>query len=118
METEMNQELSLGESLTTKHEEFFEIASKKSYRAEYLNAKDKKVSLTFQNTNQYLSGMYELADGLEILGGKTGTTTKAGKCLVMFVKAKNGNIYFAELFGAETLDGLYASMNQLLEVVE
>lgn len=25
METEMNQELSLGESLTTKHEEFFDM---------------------------------------------------------------------------------------------
>lgn len=101
-----------------KHEEFFEISSKKSYKAYYENANGMAVSLTFQNTNQYMAGKYELLDGIELLGGKTGTTNKAGKCLALFVRAQNGNIYLAEVFGAETLDDLYFLMNQLLGIID
>ncbi len=97
-----------------KYEEFFEITSKKSYTAYYKNAKGASVSLTFRNTNQYMAGKYELVEGIELLAGKTGTTNKAGKCLTLFVRAQDGKLYLAELFGAETLDDLYFFMNQLL----
>lgn len=100
-----------------KHEEFFEIASKERYTSYYKNAKGASVSLTFRNTNQYMAGRYELADGIELLAGKTGTTSKAGKCLTLFVRAQDGKLYLAELFGAETLDDLYFFMNQLLEII-
>lgn len=101
-----------------KYEEFFEIASKKSYTAYYKNAKGASVSLTFKNTNQYMAGKYELADGIELLAGKTGTTNKAGKCLTLFVRARDQKLYLVELFGAETLDDLYFFMNQLLEIID
>lgn len=101
----------------SKHEEFFEIASKKSYKAYFKNAKGADVSLTFKTTNQYMSGKYKIADGIELLAGKTGTTTKAGKCLTLFVRARDGKLYLAELFGAGTLDDLYFFMNQLLEII-
>ncbi len=61
-----------------------------------------------------MAGKYELVEGIELLAGKTGTTNKAGKCLTLFVRAQDGKLYLAELFGAETLDDLYFFMNQLL----
>ena len=68
----------------------------------------------FASTNQFLWGSYQLPDGLILIGGKTGTTNKAGCCLALYVKDAEGNCYIAEIFGAESYETLYPSMIQLL----
>jgi len=68
----------------------------------------------FTSTNQFLWGTYQLPDGLTLLGGKTGTTNKAGCCLTLYVKDEGGNCYIAEIFGAESYEALYPCMIQLL----
>ena len=73
--------------------------------------------LTFANTNQFLTGEYKLPDGLTLLGGKTGTTNKAGYCLAIYVTDPEGNCYIAEIYGAESAEILYSSMIQLLECI-
>ena len=75
---------------------------------------DSLITLSFTSTNQFLWGTYQLPEGLKLLGGKTGTTNKAGCCLVLYVQDKNNNCYIAEIFGAESYEALYVSMIQLL----
>ena len=100
------------------YEEFFEIAGKGSYEIRYTNKDDLLVFYTINNTNHYLNGKREIPEGIEILGGKTGYTNAAGRCLVMYVKAPDGKLYMAEIFGAPDYEGLYGAMNALLGILK
>ena len=99
------------------YEEFFEIAGKGSYEIRYTNKDDLLVFYTINNTNHYLNGKREIPEGIEILGGKTGYTVAAGRCLVMYVKTPDGKVYIAEIFGAQDYEVLYDAMNALLEML-
>ena len=98
------------------HEAFFEIAQHGEYTVTCLDSDGDERSLKMKNTNQYLSGKKKTPEGITILGGKTGYTDLAGRCLVMYVKAEDGKTYIAELFGATSIDKLYSTMTRLLEV--
>lgn len=94
-------------------EEFLGIIDLGSINADVLRG-DSLKTLSFTSTNQFLWGTYQLPEGLKLLGGKTGTTNKAGCCLVLYVQDINNNCYIAEIFGAESYEALYVSMIQLL----
>jgi len=98
-------------------EVFFEITKNKEYEVTFLDSKGKEKSLLMKSTNQYLRGKQALPEGITILGGKTGYTDLAGRCLVLYVKTEEGKLYIAELFGAKDLDTLYTVMSRLLEIV-
>lgn len=63
------------------NKDFAEITGKKSVTVDFISPEEK--SLTYQNHNRLLS-MYEYC-----IGGKTGYTMSAGRCLVSFAE-KNG----------------------------
>lgn len=94
-------------------EEFLGIINLSSIEVDVLRGESLK-TFTFVSTNQFLSGNYSLPDGITLLGGKTGTTNKAGCCLTLYVQDANGNCYIAEIFGAESYETLYPCMIQLL----
>lgn len=94
-------------------EEFLGIIESGSINADVLRGLTLK-TLSFTSTNQFLWGTYQLPEGIKLLGGKTGTTNKAGCCLTLYVQDKNDNCYIAEIFGAEDYEALYTSMIQLL----
>ena len=94
-------------------EEFLGIIELGSIEADVLSGESLK-TLSFTSTNQFLWGTYKLPEGITFLGGKTGTTNKAGCCLVLYVQDKNNDCYIAEIFGASSYEALYVSMIQLL----
>ena len=94
--------------------EFLGIIDTGSIKVNVLQSNSRVKTYTFTSTNQFLSGNYALPDGLIMLGGKTGTTNKAGCCLALYVIDKDGDCYIAEIFGAGSYDALYMSMIQLL----
>ena len=98
-------------------DKFFEIAKNEKYTATCLNAEGAEKILQLKNTNQYLAGRKRLPEGITILGGKTGFTNAAGRCLVMYVETADGKCYIAEMFGAESIDSLYFAMNQMLDLI-
>ena len=71
-----------------------------------------------KNSNHYLAGKKEIPEGITILGGKTGYTDLAGRCLVMYVQTEDGRKFIIELFGAPDTNTLYEAMNHLLEVAK
>ncbi len=94
-------------------EEFLGIIDLGSINVDVLRGNSLK-TFTFTSTNQFLSGLHKLPEGITLLGGKTGTTNKAGCCLTLYVKDQNSNCYIAEIFGAESYETLYPCMIQLL----
>lgn len=97
-------------------DEFLDIIGLGSIKVDVLR-NDTLKTVSFTSTNQFLSGSYQIPDGLTLLGGKTGTTKKAGCCLSIYVLDQNGDCYIAEIFGAESYEGLYTSMIQLLQTI-
>ena len=99
-------------------DKFFDIAEHGKFLVACMDAGDKGKVLEMKNSNQYLAGKKTIPDGIEILGGKTGYTDLAGRCLVIYVKTDSGRKYIAELFGAQNITVLYDTMNLLLEVAK
>lgn len=95
------------------YDKFLSIISNAAYTVSY-QTKGKTVSKTFSTTNQYLNGTYLPPERICVLGGKTGTTKKAGSCLTLLVTDSKEELYVAELFGAADMDALYREMNLLL----
>lgn len=71
----------LTKNLIFNHPDFLEIVSQK----EYSLYKDDKLVSTLKNTNELLGEIPE------VIGGKTGTTDRAGECLMVIMKLENSN---------------------------
>ncbi len=99
-----------------KYKEFKEIINTKSYSITYSSKDDKEKTMNFKNTNMYLNGTYKVPnENITVLGGKTGTTDKAGKCLILYsTNALSGSEYISVILKANTYDELYKQMGSLL----
>lgn len=85
-----------------------------SYTGTYIHG-GAEVSKTWDSTNYYLLGYKQPPEGIRVIGGKTGTTDKAGLCLILYVEnAGDGSGYISVLLGSPDKDTLYASMTNLL----
>lgn len=71
-----------------------------------------------KNTNQYFVGNYQSPASIKIIGGKTGTTTEAGHCLIVLTRDINSKPYIALVMGADSRDDLYTEMTNLLSLCE
>lgn len=98
-------------------DEFLDIIGLSSYTAPYQNKNGVQKELTVSSSNIFLHGTYQVPDGIQMIGGKTGTTKKAGYCLCVYVQDEAGECYIAEIFGADTRPDLYTDMIKLLEVI-
>ncbi|MCR5784087.1 MAG: serine hydrolase [Eubacterium sp.] len=96
------------------NEDFYEIITSSSYTAEYTDSSGNTVTQEWSSTNSYLSGSVEAPEGVTVLGGKTGTTSAAGSCLVLLSESSSGKRYISVILNAENHDNLYTLMNQLL----
>lgn len=98
------------------YDKFLSIISKAVYTASYQTEKG-TVTKTFHSTNGYYTDTYTIPEGITLLGGKTGTTGKAGYCISLLVRDQNDKLYIAEVFGATSMDYLYQEMNQMLRKI-
>lgn len=100
------------------YEAFREIIRLQSYTAVYKDRNGDEKQKALKSTNLYFTGEKELepALDLEILGGKTGTTSKAGNCLILLCKDTKGKEYIAEILNASDHDQLYLQMSYLLSL--
>ncbi len=85
-----------------------------SYTGTYIHG-GAEVSKTWESTNYYVLGYKSPPEGIHVIGGKTGTTDKAGLCLILYVEeTENNKGYISVLLGSPDKDTLYASMTNLL----
>lgn len=95
------------------NEEFTTCVAQKSYTMKYTR-NGNTVTETVLTTNYYIDGTYTLPSDVTMVGGKTGTTSKAGSCLVLLTNNAKGEEYISVVVGAMDKNVLYDAMSDLL----
>ena len=103
-----------------KYDLFKEIINTKSYSITYADKDGNEKTLDFNNTNLFLNGTYTVPNqDISVWGGKTGTTDKAGKCLIIYsTNALTNTEYISVVLKADTYENLYKQMGGLFELVK
>lgn len=97
-----------------KYDDFVSIINMNTATIGYTNNDGEHIEKTINTTNKFLTGDYNSPDTLAIIGGKTGSTLAAGKCIILYSQDSYGNPYIAVVMGASDESSLYNSMRQLL----
>lgn len=100
-----------------KYEEFTQIISLQTFDATYTGKNGKEVVLSVKNTNAYINGSLNPPSNVTVIGGKTGTTTAAGHCLILLSKDASGSPFISVILKSDGTDSLYKNMNTLLEQI-
>ncbi len=100
-----------------KYEDFVKIINTPSYKSTYYDSSGAGKKLEFMNSNQYLNGNSDAPAQITVVGGKTGSTKAAGKCLILYSKDASDNPYISVILNAQGSDGLYEEMTQLLQKI-
>lgn len=100
-----------------KNEIFREICGSVSYTASYQNLDGESVSVEWNNTMQYFTHNKIPPEGVTVLAGKTGTTTKALSCLVLLAKNEAEEEFVSIILKSQDRGVLYDEMNDLLEEI-
>ncbi len=103
------------EALT--YSEFKTVISTSSYEAIYENEQGEVVSQTWRNSNRYLSGDYQAPEGVIVVGGKTGTTSAAGNCLILNSTNQEGENFVSVVLKSSNRSELYQNMNLALDFI-
>ncbi len=96
-----------------KHEEFLKIIQSAKHTVNYRDAEGETQSKEIMSTNAYLTGAYTQPANVSIVGGKTGSTVSAGKCMILYINGASGNPYIVVVMGANDNDGLYHTIDRL-----
>ncbi len=98
-----------------KHPEFLQIIETDSYTFTYSSADGTLITDEIHTTNQYLRGISPSPASVHILGGKTGSTSAAGKCIILYAQTPEGGDYILVVMGAADTDALYRTANRLCD---
>lgn len=99
-----------------KYDDFKKIINQTSYTANYLDKSKDSKSVVFETTNMFLLGTMDAPDGITVIGGKTGSTSYAGDCLILYSEGNDGTGYITEVFKASSKTDLYAQIVHLFEL--
>lgn len=100
------------------YDKFKQIVCQNGYTTSYTKADGTTKTIEISTTNNYINGKKQAPEGFNILGGKTGTTEAAGKCLIIYFTNSEGNEYIACILKDSDYDILYEDMNKLIEATQ
>lgn len=95
---------------------FRSLIAASSYTARYQDQEGNPKEQTWKNSNKYISGELAMPEGLTALGGKTGTTSAAGCCLIMGSADEEHHEYVSVIMKAENRTRLYEEMTNIIQV--
>ncbi len=99
-----------------KYEEFRKIVGSTSYTVNYRDKNNVPKTQIWKGSNQFMTGERETPEDLKVLGGKTGTTKKAGYCLTMDTeRISTQKEYISVVMKDDSKDELYSDMTKLLK---
>ena len=75
-------------------------------------------SKTIMNTDMFINGGRNVPEGVTVVGGKTGSTASAGKCLILLANDMSGKSYIAVVMGAKDEGTLYNTLSELLKIAD
>jgi D-alanyl-D-alanine carboxypeptidase (penicillin-binding protein 5/6) len=97
-----------------KYKKFVKIIHTQRHDFEYKDADDNTHNMAVINTCSYIRHGLAAPGGVRVYGGKTGTTSDAGSCLVLYSKSASGKKYISVVLKASGAVSLYNSMDFLL----
>lgn len=100
-----------------KYEAFNEIIQMSSYQTTYYDKNGKEKTFDKTTTNLFVRGDYQPPANVNVVGGKTGTTSKAGHCLMLLSRDSGGAPYISVILGADGTETLYGEMIDLLDEI-
>ncbi len=95
-------------------DEFRNIINTVEYKSEYKDRDGNPKKIEITTTNAYLKGDITAPDGINVIGGKTGTTKAAKSCLILLSNADNEHTYVSVILGSTDHDSVYRDMTTLL----
>ena len=98
----------------SQYDEFIRIIGTAVHTAEYTDAYGDPVVVDWSNTNKFINGEVKAPEGYVIIGGKTGTTSAAGYCLLVMGKTAIGDKVIAVVMKASGRSDLYEVMKQMM----
>ena len=101
-----------------KYSLFTEIIHTPEYTTVYHDKNGEEKEVEIQTTNRYLQGSDGTPSGITVIGGKTGTTSAAGHCLVLLSRDTKSDPYISIVMNTGSRDDMYAYMTRLLEMAE
>ncbi len=99
------------------YDTFSEIINMNSYTTSYLDSKGTSKEVEISTTNGFLNGNKSQPSGVTVIGGKTGTTTAAGHCLILLARDTAANPYIAVVMRDTDSGTLYNDMSELLKEI-
>lgn len=99
------------------NETFRKIVSTATYQADVTTINGTIRQMEWNQSNQFVNGTFSSPEGVTVIGGKTGTTSEAGACLVLYSENTQGEGFISIIMGAENKPTLYQSMLQILSYV-
>lgn len=98
-----------------KYETFSEIIHMTGYQTTYYDKNGKAKEFDKPTTNRYLKGDFQAPANVTVIGGKTGTTSAAGHCLLLLCRDVGGAPYISIILRSD--DTIYDEMNELLRQI-
>lgn len=95
--------------------DFVKIIHTPSFKSVYKDKAGVTVENLYETTNLFLDGKETVPGGITIVGGKTGTTNDAGKCLVLFCQNAKGNNQILIVLKAGSKELLYQHMRKMMQ---
>lgn len=93
---------------------FNEIIHTPEYSTVYHDSAGMDKEISIKSTNQYITGNRDMPAGITVVGGKTGTTTAAGHCLVLLSRDTRSNPFISIVMKSDDREQLYENMSALL----
>jgi len=100
-----------------KQDEFVKIISTDKYTAEVKGEDGEVRRIELEPSNLYATGEADKPTGATVIGGKTGTTSQAGNCLILLDENDSGEPYISVIMGADTKELLYENMTALVDEI-
>ncbi len=99
------------------NEFFCQVINTSTYRIELKHSDGTSTWRKWSNSNRYISGDTASPTGVTVIGGKTGTTTEAGSCLVLLSENEEGYSYISIVMKGNNKTALYNQMTELLQLI-
>lgn len=100
-----------------KYDTFNEIIQMSGYQTTYYDKDGKEKTFDKTTTNLFVRGDYQPPANVNVIGGKTGTTSAAGHCLMLLSRDSGGSPYISIILGSEGTEILYKEMIDLLDEI-
>lgn len=97
-----------------KYDLFKKIIHTPKYSVTYKNTGGSKVTQEWESTDLFLTGEVKPPKGISVIGGKTGTTLKAGYCLALYSENAKKEPVITIVMKADSRENLYHYMENLL----